>query len=89
MTKYRHIRVTSFALGISGTEHSVHQHKGANDFGTQAVSLGVTMSDLIGSTSVSLIEAWLKPFHDSCSADCTEALTDHVEDGSRERNFPC
>ncbi len=47
------------------------------------------MRHTVGTTPRSFVEVRLEPLHYSCSTDCTQALTHHVEDGPRERHFPC
>ena len=84
---YGHVGVAGASLGIGGGEDGVDKHKSPDDFGTEAISLGVAVGDNVGATTVFLIERWLEGLHDTGSADGAKALHDHVVQEARQAHL--
>lgn len=77
---YRHMGVTGIALGVSGSEHSVDQDKGADDLSCKSGSFWVTIGQFVGSASIANVEGPLEALDEADTADSAQALSYHVEE---------
>ena len=76
--------VSGISLGISGCEDCVDQNEGTDDLGCQSNPDGVAVSHHVCSATVPVVEGLLESLHQPHTADCTQALRHHVEEGSEQ-----
>ena len=83
------MRISGVSLGISGREDSVNKNKGSNNLSTKTITLGVAVSNNIGSTTQPLVVLWtFESLDNTSTTDGTKALHDHVEDSSCQGKLP-
>jgi len=75
----RNMGIPGISLGISGREDSVDKHKGANNLCSKAITLGISMTDGIGSTTKPLVLVFLEALYHSSTTDSSQALHYHVK----------
>lgn len=76
--------VAGVPLGVGGGEDGVDEHKGADDLGSEAGALGVSLGKFIGTATVADVVGLLEALDEADAADGSEALRDHVKEGAGE-----
>ncbi len=76
---YRNVRITSVALGIRGREHGEHKEESAQNLCAQAAADAVARVHEVHSSPQAVEGGDLESFHQTCSADGTQALRHHVQ----------
>ena len=86
---YGDVGVTGATLGIGGGEDGVDKDEGANNLSTKAVTFGVTIVDVVGTTTL-VTENCLafKTFNNTSTTDSTQALHHYVEYGPCQGQLP-
>ena len=80
--------ISGASFGIGGGKDGVHKYKGADDFSTKTVALGVTVGyDVSSAAQGGVLVLTLEAFDHTGAADCSETLHHHVEDGSGQWKF--
>lgn len=85
---YRDVRVTGTALGVSGGEDGVDEHKGSDDLSTKSSALAVPQGNGVGPTSLRVVVVLHEGLHQPNSTDRTQALRYHVRHRPDQRNLP-
>lgn len=85
---YRDMGISGIPLGIGGGEDCVDEHEGPDDLSPHTDSGGVAVGEDVGSAAVLFVVRLLEGFDEPDSADSTQALGDHVHDGSNQGNLP-
>ncbi len=76
---YRNVRITSVALGIRGREHGEHKEESGQNLCAQAAADAVARVHEVHSSPQAVEGGDLESFHQTCSADCPQALRHHVQ----------
>lgn len=85
---YRDVGVSGIPLGIGGREDGVHKHECPDDLSPEPDSGGVAISKRVGSTPVAVVVRLLEGLDKPDSANGSQALGDHVHDGSNQGDLP-
>lgn len=82
------MRISSVAFGIGGGENSVDKNEGADNLGTEAVTLGVTRGYNVSAAAFRVVQSFSEAFHHAGAADRPQTLHHHVEHRPSQRQLP-
>ncbi|MFS7989350.1 hypothetical protein Hanom_Chr11g01045681 [Helianthus anomalus] len=79
--------VSCTSLRVSGGEHGVNKNKGTDDLSTESGPLVVTIGQLVGTTTVSVVVRALESLHQTNTTNGTQTLRYHVANRPDQRHL--